>query len=438
MYRIVLTVALMTMMLMPDTAGAASGRSIEETLRAAFAYSPALKAAQSGRQVAVAAEDRARAGFLPTLSLTGAAGARQNRSSTTRDYDQQHDFLPNMDVSLRLSQPLWTGGALTARLATQQANVRNSEGALLDSANSLAFESVAAHANVRRYAALLTVCEEQIVEHEKILGTVRMRLNEGAATSGEVTQIESRLARVRAQRAGLLSGLDAARAEYLRVTGQEAPELAEVPQPVRMYASVEEVMRAGMDLNPRMQAAQAVIEMRQSEKDLAGSAFYPTISAEVGQSYERQFGSKSEPERSGLEAGLRMRWDLYSGGGDLAAERGAVASVSQARHERMRYGEQLRMDVTATWSATRSSMERVKEYQASMRFAKNTRQNFYEQFLAGQRGLLDLLDADSEYFMSAQESVNAENDVLLGNYRLLALAGELLDALGLNPASLKR
>lgn len=422
-----------------EPAESLAGRSVEDTLRFAFAHSPALKAAQSGRQVAVAAEDRARAGFYPTLSLSGGAGLRQSNTSSTKDYGQEHDFLPNMDVNLRLSQPLWTGGALTARVAMQQAGVRSSDSGLLDSANSLAFESVAVHTNVLRYLALLKVTDDQIAEHQKILGTVRMRFNEGAATSGEVTQIESRLARVRAQRSSVLAGLDSARAEYLRVTGQEAAgPFASVPEPMRVYASAIETIRSGMDRNPRMLAAQALIEIRQSEQKIASSAFSPTITAEFGPTYERQFGSKSEPERSSVEAGVRMRWELYSGGADQAAERGAAAAANQARHERARYAEQLQQDVSATWSTTRSAVERVKEYEASMRFSRNTRQNFYEQFLAGQRGLLDLLDADSEYFTSAAERINANHDALLGRYRLLALGGDLFDALGLNPANWKK
>lgn len=417
--------------------GRAAGEyTVEETIRQAFLYSPALKAAQSGRQAAVAAEDRAKAGFLPTLSFSGGGGLRQSATSTTRADGQEHDFLPNMDVSLRLSQPLWTGGANEARLEMQQAAVRNADGTLQDSANSLAFEAVAAHANVLRYLSLLQVTDDNIKAHQEILSTVQSRFNEGAATSGEVTQIQSRLARVRAQRAALLAGLDAARADYLRVTGQTPSTLlALVPAPDRLFASAEEVFRLGIDQNPRMRSAMAVIEMREGERKLAKSNFYPSLSAEVGPTYERQFGARSDPERFSMEAGVRARWELYSGGGDEAALRGAGAGITQAREEQKRYVDQLQQDATSTFSATRAAIERMKEYESSMGYAKLTRENFYEQFLAGQRGLLDLLDADSEFFTSAAERINAQNDILLGNYRLLALAGGLFEALKLNPDS---
>lgn len=423
--------------LIPSTAAAQF--TMEETVQQALRYNPAVKSAQAGRDMAVAGEERARAGFKPTVTLSGGSALRQSATSTTRAYGQSHDVLPASDISLRLSQPLWTGGATAARVEVQQANLRSADSLLLDSVNSLVYEAVATHATVLCYMALLQVADAQIQAHEEILGTVRQRFQTGAATSGEVTQIESRISRVRAQRAATQAALDAANAEYLRVTGIEPlAGLSPVPQPARQFAAAEEVVRAGHLHNPRLLSAKAAIDVRTGEKKLAHSAFYPTVSAEAGPVYERQFGSKSEPERSSMEAGVRVRWELYSGGADEAAVRERTAGVAQARQDLQRYADQLKQDVTSTWSSILSADLRVKQYGSAMKFSRNTRENFYEQFLAGQRSLLDLLDADSEYFNSHAERVLAENALLLGRYRLLALAGELASTLGVQADAARR
>jgi adhesin transport system outer membrane protein len=61
---------------------------------------------------------------------------------------------------------------------------------------------------------------------------------------------------------------------------------------------------------------------------------------------------------------------------------------------------------------------------------KNTRDVYRQQFDIGQRGLLDLLDADNELFLSRDSLVTATYAEMFASYRLLATMGVLTEALG--------
>jgi adhesin transport system outer membrane protein len=62
-------------------------------------------------------------------------------------------------------------------------------------------------------------------------------------------------------------------------------------------------------------------------------------------------------------------------------------------------------------------------------FNDQTRSAYAEQFVVGRRSLLDLLDAENEYFQSAAQLLTSQVNEMIAVYRLLALSGELLENL---------
>lgn len=417
--------------------GAAAPVSLADTVEAAFAYSPALKSGQAGREAAAADVDRARAGYLPTIGVWAGTGLVQNADATTRLYREDTKTQRMIQGSAMLTQPLYSGGATTARVTGSRAALDAADNQLMDTASALAFEAVSAHADLLRRAKLVLLAENNVKEHEGILRTVKQRFSQGVATSGEVTQIESRLARARATLLSQRAGLDAARAAYLRVTGQPAPaNLLAVDNPGTQFPDLERAESQSLLTNPRLRMGRANIDVARSEREVVKGRFLPSLNAQAGYS-DRFQSARSAGNGHGFEVSLNAQWELYSGGADTASLTRAAAGIRRAEQELRRYEDQLMQDVASTLARTEAAVQQTREYGAAMDFARKTRQSFYSQFQAGQRSLLDVLDAEAEFFNSASEQEVSRVDGILGYYRLLALAGILLEELRLDAEPLK-
>jgi adhesin transport system outer membrane protein len=61
--------------------------------------------------------------------------------------------------------------------------------------------------------------------------------------------------------------------------------------------------------------------------------------------------------------------------------------------------------------------------------AKDTQDDYKEQFKVGQRSLLDLLDTENELFESRRDFLEAEFAEITAQYRILHAMGILLDSL---------
>ena len=66
---------------------------------------------------------------------------------------------------------------------------------------------------------------------------------------------------------------------------------------------------------------------------------------------------------------------------------------------------------------------------------RQVREAYQQQFTAGKRTLLDLLEAENQLFLSQTNQVTEQYQEQAAEYRLLALKGVLLDRLQVQPPS---
>lgn len=398
----------------------------------AVGYSPQLRQAREVRRRAGYEVRRAEAGYLPTIGVWAGGGVMQGDDMSTRATGEHRDVVGTGTTGLTFSQTLWQGGATEAMVRSRSAAFEAQTHLLTDSATLLVFNAVSCHADVIRRRRLLELAAANIKEHEKILGLIRARFVQGISSRGEVEQVRSRLSRAQATWLTHNSGLEAALANYVRITGRPAPtRLRPVPPPRHVYASADEARAESVRHNPRIMAEIADIRAALGEKDYARSAFFPRLSLDAGPSYT-DWGRKGSSYQWTWNAMLNLHWDFYNGGADTAAFRAAAAKAREARMALHVHMDALDEEIRVTYSRAEDTARQREHYAAAKQASRESGRNFFEQFQAGQRNLLDVLDAASEYFYAAVEECVSATDSVLGRYRLLALSGRLLEEMGID------
>lgn len=422
------------LMLLPAPATAAT--SMMESVEAAFAYNPELKASQHNRAAAASAVDRARAGFYPSIAGYAGAGVGRLDDSLTYEYEENKSWRGFGDASLRLVQPIWHGGATTADVEGRSAQFDSADMLLEDKGSGIAFDALTAHIEVTRRARLVELASANVAEHAEILSTVRKRYDTHVATVGELNQIESRYARAQATLVSYQASYDAARALYLRITGREALALTAPVAPTLDFANADAVRTACLDGNQRILSARADVRALQADRDMAASRFLPYFDIEAGPSWSDR-DSNGPTYKTDVSAQLRVRWDIFNGGSDQATVAMSESRISQARQNLFALTNALTEDINATYSRYESAQAQSVLYREAQRASRAAREDYYKQFLAGQRSLIDVLDAENDFFYAASQQAVVDADRIIAAYRLLALGGRLLPALGLDPTILR-
>lgn len=399
---------------------------------------PRLKAFQENRQAAEHDVDRARAGWFPRLDVRGGVGVEQYNDRSTRATDNENDWYDRSEGSLTLSQTIWDGLATASRVDINKNKLGSVDSRLIDNAEALGLDAVLAHIEVLRQREIVRLSEINVQQHESILGSQQERSRMGAASVSDVTQTQGRLARSQSTLTEARAALQVAEAAYFRLTGKMVPEtLGPAEAPTATPPSADAALADSQSSNPKVQALISDVRTSEAEIDLAKSGYHPVIYAEVGPTYKDQVESSRDHEW-GTAAMLRMSWNLFNGGADVAAVKGASARSRQSRQELQNQIDELGRETRATWTQMLSAREQQRYFLSAIDYNVQTRDAYMQQFLVGQRSLLDVLDAENELYSSSIQEVTSRMNDAGAQYRLLALGGKLLDSLGIDRDALRK
>ena len=103
-----------------------------------------------------------------------------------------------------------------------------------------------------------------------------------------------------------------------------------------------------------------------------------------------------------------------------------MARVRQARMTLQNLQDELGQQIDDAWNAWLTAQRLAANYKEAVRFNTLTRDAYLEQFVLGERSLLDILDAESELYNSETELLTARNNIVVGAWRIYGITGRLL------------
>lgn len=409
--------------------------SLKESVESMLRVNNSLKAVQENRSAVGYEVDRAKAGYGPRVDLTARGGFGRLSDSTTRSYNYD-EAAPYSSASLLVTQPLWNGWLTRGRVREAEATYRSMDHRVLDNANSLALDAIIAHVDVLRRTQIFQLAQENVKRHEEILAQARARAVEGVDTIADVSQAQSRLARAQSTLIEARASLRNGEETYTRLTHHAAMDLAPVTMPDSMFASAEEVFDAAQKGNPKVSAYLEDVKAARAVKEQARAAYSPTLDLEAGPSYSDRDG-KSQLWTAEFGVAAVVRWNIFNSGADAAENKAAAARIRQSRRVLYDYMDELKLDVQESWTEFLSAQKQLEFYREAIEYNKTTRSAYEEQFIMGQRSLLDVLDAENELFNSSTQAATALGNTLIAAYRMKALAGQLLPCLDISTEMLK-
>ena len=428
-----------------DTTGAAMpDGSIKDTVLSTMYHTPDIRAFQEYRQAAVHDLNRARSGWLPRVDARAAWGQEQWSSDKTRNRGKagaaagsqnDHDFYERSEASIVLQQTLWDGLATNSRYDIGVTRLDSATSRLLDNAEAAVLDALLAHVEVYRQRRLVALSELNVKNHQDILGSQEERQRLGASSVADVTQTRARLSRAQASLVETRSALEIAIAQYKRLVGKDPVELEAPYLPENPYPSLETVLSDSQTKNPKVKALQSDVETAKAQVQLDQSAYHPQLYLEVGPSYRWQV-EDSETYSWGTGVMLRASWNLFNGFYDYYNIRGNNARMRQTREQLSSQTDTLAQETASTWSSLISAQEQSKFFEVAVDNSTKTRDAYLQQFNVGQRSLLDVLDSENELYSFSIQLVTSRLNEIAAQYRLKALGGELIMAMGFDPSQL--
>lgn len=373
----------------------------------------------------------ARAGYLPSVDLAASAG------ETSRDYDGRGTY-STAQGQVTLTQMLFDGFRTSGEVKRMDGIrlVRYYE--LLNTVETTALDAVRAYEDVKRNRDLVDLARNNYAKHREVYSQIEERVSTGVGRRVDLEQVAGRLALAESNLLTEASNLHDVTARYLRIVGQlpaeqlTASDLAAQQLP----PSVREALLLAYQGNPGFHAAIKNISAAESAVKVERSGYYPKAELRargVTNRNQNGFDNRNDPDSWGDENAveLAITYNLYSGGANRAAVRRSLEQVNQAKDLRDQACVDLRQNTQIAYNDSQRIREQLISLQQHKLSSDKVRTAYAEQFNIGQRTLLDLLDAENEYFQASRALITAEGELEVAYARSLAAMGSLLPALGI-------
>jgi adhesin transport system outer membrane protein len=409
--------------------------SLEETIEAALGTNPEVGVVQADRSAIDQELRQARAQYLPSVDVRGALGPEYSNNPSTRNRPPGADSattLMRYESQLTLSQMLFDGFATESEVERQKARIDSASYRVAEAAEFIALDAVEAHLDVLRNQDLVELARENVAEHRRIFGRVERLEREGGGSIADVRQTEARVASAESALATAIGNLRDAQARYISVVGA-SPESLEPPLiPLQAVPESGETAAVRASVNsPTVQIANADIDVSQAELQGSRAGYYPRLDLELGTSANRNIDGVSGGDVD-AQALLVVRYNLFRGGADVAREREAFERLREAREQLRLVRREAEEEAWLAYNAVITARSRVEALRAEADAQRATRDAYAQQFILGQRSLLDLLDAENQLFIARSNLTTAVYAEQFAVYRVLTVLGDLLVTLDID------
>jgi len=390
-------------------------QTMQEAVQQTINENPEIQSARSERSAVTYEIDQARSEYMPKINIDAGIGW----NTEIRDNERHSE-----EASIRLTQMVFDGLATPSEVARQTARSDSRSYSVYRQAEISALQAIEVYIDVLRTEELLTIAKENLAVHIRTYDQIQLRSSRGIGRRAEADQAYGRLALAEKNMLSEVGNIRDSASSYQRIVGTLPLNLSLPSAPsAALPNSLDEAIKLAIDNHPTLKSANSDIESAFSQHDTAKAAYMPRVDFEAG--------AVHESERDDSYAMLRLRYNLFNGGRDLARRKETSEQINQAKEIRDNTYRQVIKSMRLSWTAYQTIKRQLVFFKKHRDASILSNSAYQKQFNIGQRTLLDLLDSANEMFSTKSAYTSAKYDTLFAQFRILASKGELTKYLGI-------
>lgn len=416
----------------------ASGQAVitlDEIFASAEAASTQLRPFLTAIEEAEMAVVEARGEKLPDIGADLSLSYIGNGFTTKRNFSNcQRAEIPHFGNGLTLSvtQPLYTGGAITAAIdMARQKSTASRLNADLQRDN-IRFWLCGLYLDLYKYANLRKVVDCNIAQARKVLAGMNARYEQGTVLRNDVTRYELLVSNLCLQLVKIDNMLGILNNNLVTVAGLPANTVL-VPDSSIIDRALPNVSESrwlddAHRLSPAVNLARKEVDINLSAQKLVNSYRLPKIGLQARWTIDGPILVEVPPFNRNFSywyVGIGVSYNLSSlYKTDKSMARSRVA-IRKAVEQFESVNENLDMTVHADYVRYLEAYEELKTQQKSVELAASNYATVFTRYAEGMALITDLLDAANSRLTAEQNLVNARIDIIYYYYKLLYTSGKI-------------
>lgn len=402
-------IALASAWLSVSYAAGSNALTLEDLLYQALSSYPTILSRQATKDAAQTDLTAAKLKFLPNPSF--------NTQRNQVAYSGQ-PVTNQPATTISVSQPIWMGGALIAGYNKADARLSAADFALLETREDVSKRLITAYTEWIKAWLKIQALEENVKVHEKLVGLIGRRNDQGVASGSDKDLGVSRLHQAQAELDTQRSLEQTALTSISELVGEPVIRqqlIAKLAKHITIPTRKDGLVKA-QAISVTVQRYKYEAEAAEQEAKEIRAQALPQVSLQA----TRQVGNALLPGMQGYDLyGLVVN---YAPGGGFSSVASASAAMDRARAATMQVEtakRELTDKLNAEYNEYEFSLLKKENLQRSANLSGDISASYDRQYLVGRKSWLDLMNAVRERAQTKVQLADAEASLIGSSRRLL-------------------
>ncbi|MES2759890.1 MAG: TolC family protein [Pseudomonadota bacterium] len=378
--------------------------TFDRVLESALLSHPAIQNRRAAQAAARAEHDGAQWQRFPSVSVETAAANGGANSGV-----------------VRIEQPLWTGGRISAAIDAASSRVDASGAALEEERLVIALRVIAAYTEAMRQQGRQKYARAGVAEHQKLLSLIRRRVDREVSTLTDQSLAESRMLQALNEESTATEGLSNALARLTQLAGAPVAETYPLEMPSAPGSMADAVSQAlfHSPVLRRLGHDEATAEAEIAQRR---SAYKPQLSVRLERNVGTQFIDGRPNETRAM---LVLQAQPGAGLSAMSAVNASTARREAVRLAREAAARDIGERVTLDWNEALAARQRLVNASLSRDMSSAVFDSYTRQYVIGRKTWNDVLNAVREATQSQFALEDTRAQAVAATLRLRAQSGTL-------------
>jgi outer membrane protein len=417
--------------------GLAREMSLGDCVAEALELNPGIRDARETLAQAKSGISEARAGFLPSLSLSGSYNFAEKTQevsfpdpATGQMQSFRLDFTSDYSFQLGLQQPVYSGGRLTGSYNIAKLSRDIADRDLERRQSEVALQVTEAFYGLLLARESVRVADLSIETAEEFLRVVRARYETGEASSFEVMRAEVEVSNLKPVLINARNGVSLTELALKNIMGVDATadiDFVGSFEREDLAITLEDAIDTAVASRPEIGIAKIQGEIAEQSVRLAKAGRLPTFALSGSYDFRSDDLSVGGSEWEKTYAGyLVMSLPLFDGLKTKSQISRSLSQVSQAEIGLSNLKDAIELEVRSSILGIEASLETLRSQEKNVGMAAEGLEIANERYLQGYATNLEVMDAQLALTLARNNRIQALHDLNVAIANLKKAMGTIL------------
>lgn len=403
--------------------GLATGADLLSLYKKAENYDADIFAAQSAYFAEREGENIAFSQLLPSINASASVSHVDSESDLQGD-----DSFKNTSYGLSLSQPIFNFSSWK-NVSSAEQNAMRAEAVYLAAQQNLILDVSSAYFGVLRAQENLRSAKSQETAVKRQYEQAKEQFDVGLIAITDVHEAKASYDASQTLRIRSEGELTVALENLARITGEFTTDLetlkSDFPIQIENNASAEQWVELAHQNNLSIKIAEFALKSLEADYQSKRGRHYPTVNLEAGYTNDSRNKSIQDDDTETASIALTLNLPIYSGGGTQATVRQSRHLLEQARQQLNAAQRQARVEARTEYINLKTNIQTIDSLKQNIVSRQSALEATREGYNVGTRNIVEVLDAERNYFTALRDYANARFDFVESNLRIRRAAGTL-------------